>query len=174
MSEGKIKSKFITVPFKAKSPNGMMYYHGIAKFSFAGIVIEYEPKILNMIGGEVKEVQIALDEIFDIKFRKGVYRFFGQIQLRLQNYQKISELPNKDGKVKLNIKREDFELAREAVEQTLQYMKGESFKSLESADDPGKNLPPAQTSVNELFDTEKLEKEDSRKTSFLGENSNKD
>ncbi|CAN5849399.1 hypothetical protein BH20ACI4_BH20ACI4_32590 [soil metagenome] len=167
MSDEKIKPKFITVPFKAESPNGMMHYHGIAKFSFAGVVVEFEPKILGLVGGEVKEVQIALDEIFDIKFRKGIYKFFGQIQFRLQNYQKISQLPNKDGKVKLNIKREDYELAREAVEQTLQYMKGVSTPVLESADESEKQLSPVQTSVNELFDTEKLEKEDSRKTEKL-------
>lgn len=170
MSDGKTKPKFITVPFKAESPNGIMHYHGIAKFSFAGVIVEFEPKILGLVGGEVKEVQIALDEIFDIKFRKGIYKFFGQIRFRLQNYQKITELPNKDGKVKLNIKREDYELAREAVEQTLQYMKGVSAPVPESADDAEKYLPPVQTSVNELFDTEKLEKEDLRKTSVLDEN----
>ena len=163
MSDEKIKPKFITVPFSAKSPNGMMHYHGIAKFSFAGVIIEFESKILNIVSGEVKEVQIAIDEIFDIKFRKGVYKFFGQIQFRLQNYKKISELPNKDGKVKLNIKREDYELAELAVEQTLQYMKGISAPVLKSADESKKQLPPPQTSVNELFDTEKLEHEDLQK-----------
>lgn len=158
MSEGKTKLKFIAVPFKADSPNGMMSYHGIAKFSFAGIVIEYESKVLDLIGGEVKEVQIALDEIFDIKFRKGIYKFFGQIQIRLTNYQKVSELPNNDGKIKLNIKRENYDLARAAVEQMSRYIKRDDFASLESADDADKFLPPVQTSVNELFDTEKLNK----------------
>ena len=90
------------------------------------------------MGGEVKEVQISLDEIFDIRFRKGIYKFFGQIQLRLNNYQKISHLPNNDGKVKLDIKREDYELAKEAVEQTLQFMKGDSAPVLESSAEIGK------------------------------------
>jgi hypothetical protein len=169
MSDGKIKPNLITVPFKAESPNGMMHYSGIAKFSFAGIVIEYESKVLGLVGGEVKEVKVALDEIFDIKFRKGIYKFFAQIRLRLKNYQKISQLPNSDGRIKLKIKREDYELAREAVEQTLRYMKGDFAPALESADDSEKQLPPVQTSVNELFDTEKLEKEDARKTSLLSE-----
>ena len=158
MSEGNPRLKFITVPFKADSPNGMMSYRGIAKFSFAGIVIEYESKVLDMIGGEVKEVQIALDEIFDIRFRKGFYKFFGQIQIRLNNYQKISELPNNDGKVKLNIKRENYELAREAVEQMQRYIKSDDPASLEPAGESDKYLPPVRTSVNELFDTEKLKK----------------
>lgn len=158
MSEEKARLKFITVPFKADSPNGMMSYRGIAKFSFAGIVLEYESKILDLVGGEVKETQIALDEIFDIRFRKGIYKFFGQIQIRLTNYQKISQLPNKDGKIKLNIKRENYELAQEAVEQMLRYIKSADPASLEPTDDSDKYLPPVQTSVNELFDTEKLKK----------------
>jgi hypothetical protein len=169
MSDEKIKPNLITVPFKADSPNGVVNYSGIAKFSFAGIVIEYESKVLGLVGGEVKEVKVSLDEIFDIKFRKGIYKFFAQIQLRLKNYQKISQLPNSDGKIKLNIKREDYDFAQKAVEQTLRYINGDSAPALESSDDAEKQLPPVQTSVNELFDTEKLEKEDARKTSMLGE-----
>lgn len=174
MVEGKIKPNLLTVPFKAESPNGVVYYNGIAKFSFAGIVIEYESKVLGLVGGEVREVRVALDEIFDIRFRKGIYKFFAQIQLRLKNYQKISRLPNSNGKIKLKIKREDYELAEKAVEQTLQYIKGHSPESLASADDSEKQLPPAPTSVNELFDTEKLETGDLRKTSGLDEKVNKD
>lgn len=174
MIDGKIKPNLITVPFKAESPNGVIKYNGIAKFSFAGIVIEYESKVLGLVGGEVKEVKVALDEIFDIRFRKGIYKFFAQIQLRLKNYQKISQLPNSDGKIKLKIKREDYELAEKAVEQTLQYINGNSPESLESADDSEKQLPPAQTSVNELFDTEKLETNDLRKTSMSDESVNED
>lgn len=158
MSEGKTKLKFIAVPFKADSPNGMMSYHGIAKFSFAGIIVEYESKILDMIGGEVKEAHISLNEIADIRLRKGIYKFFGQIQIRLNHYQKISQLPNSDGKIKLNIKRENYDLAEKAVEQMLRYINGDEPASLESADEPDKSLPPVQTSVSELFDTEKLKK----------------
>lgn len=161
MNEKKIKPKFITVPFKTESPNGMMHYSGIAKFSFAGIVIEYESKILGLVGGEVKQVQVALDDILDIRFRKGIYKFFTKIQFRLNNYQKISELPNNDGKIKLNIKREDHERAREAVEQTLQYMNGVDAPVLNEANDTNDQLPPVQTSVSELFDTEKLTGKDS-------------
>jgi len=158
MSEEKARLKFITVPFKADSPNGMMSYRGIAKFSFAGIVIEYESKILDLVGGEVTEIQIALDEIFDIRLRKGIYKFFGQIQIRLTNYKKVSQLPNSGGKIKLNIKRENYELAQAAVEQMLRYIKTDDPATLESADEPDKSLPPVRTSVNELFDTEKLKK----------------
>ncbi|HEX9960138.1 MAG TPA: hypothetical protein VGB00_04365 [Pyrinomonadaceae bacterium] len=115
MNGKKIKPQFISVPFKAASGNGMTEYNGIAKFSPAGIVFEFDSVLLGLIGGEVKEVQVALDEILDIRFREGIYRFFAQIQLRLKNFTKLSQLPNYSGKVKLKIKREDFELARAAV-----------------------------------------------------------
>jgi hypothetical protein len=144
MNDKKNKPQFISVPFKASSPNGMMEYNGIAKFSPAGIVI--------------KEVRIALNEIFDIRFRKGIYKFFAQVQFRLQSFSKLSELPNDSGKVKLKIKRADFELAQKAVEQTLQYMSGNEQPVLPDNNQSNEQLPPVQTSVNELFDTEKLDK----------------
>ena len=141
-----MKEGFTSVPFKAESSNGLKEYIGIAKFSSAGIIFEFEAKLFGLIGGEVKEVRVGLDEILDIKFRKGIYRFFSRIQLRLKHFAKFSELPNDSGRVKLKIKREDFELARDAVEQTQQYL-----------NEPNEQLPPAKTSVGELFDTENLD-----------------
>lgn len=158
MNNEKIKPRFNGVPFKADSPNGTMEYRGIAKFSPAGIVIEFESKFLGLISNEVKEVQIALDEIFDIRFRKGIYKFFAQIQIRLQNFAKFSMLPNTGGKIKLKIKREDYELAERAVAQTLRYMNENEPSFLDSGGEAHEQLPPAPTSVNELFDTEKLDK----------------
>jgi hypothetical protein len=139
MNGKKIKPQFISVPFKAASGNGMTEYNGIAKFSPAGIVFEFDSIMLGLIGGEVKEVQVALDEILDIRFRKGIYKFFAQIQLRLSNFTKLSQLPNYGGKVKLKIKREDFELAREAV-----------IKLQKDLTDQHEFLPPAP--VGSLFD----------------------
>jgi hypothetical protein len=162
-----MKSGFISVPFKAKSSNGLKEYNGLAKFSPAGIVFEFESKFLGLIGSEVKEVRISLDEILDIRFRKGIYRFFAQIQLRLKNFTKLSELPNESGKVKLNIKREDFYLAQDAVAQILQIMSGVDPKTLETTNDNIEQLPPPQTSVNELFDTKKLENKDTKETNKL-------
>jgi hypothetical protein len=158
MNGKKIKPQFTSVPFKASSPNGITEYNGIAKFSPAGIVVEFDSKFLGLIGDEIKEVRIALDEIFDIRFRKGIYKFFATIQIRLRNFTKLSQLPSYDGKLKLKIKREDFELAQKAVEQTLRYMSGNELPTLPDGDARNEQLPPAQTSVNELFDTEKLDK----------------
>ena len=172
MNSKKIKPQFISVPFKADSGSGATEYNGIAKFSPAGIVFEFDSVVFGLIGGEVKEVQVALDEILDIKFRKGIYKVFAQIQLRLKNFTKLSQLPNYSGKVKLKIKREDFELAQKAVEQTLQYMSGVEPLTLQASNDSYEQLPPAQTSVSELFDTEKLEVKDLRETKKLDKNTN--
>ena len=151
MNGKKIKPQFISVPFKAASGNGVTEYNGIAKFSPAGIVFEFDSVLLGLIGGEVKEVQVALDEILDIKFRRGIYKFFAQIQLRLKSFTKLSELPNYSGKVKLKIKREDFELAREAV-----------AKLQKDLTEQPEFLPPAHTPVSRLFDeTEEMRKLDS-------------
>ena len=166
-----MKQSYIGVPFKADTDSGLSESTGIAKFSPAGIVIEFESKLLGLVGGEVKEVQVSLDEILDIKFKKGFYKFFSRIHLRLKNFSKLSELPNESGKVKLKIKREDFELAQRAVEQTLQYMSGFDPKTLETKGEKNEQLPPPQTSVNELFDTKKLDDKNPRETNKLSEDS---
>jgi len=170
MNDKKIKPQFISVPFKADSPNGVTEYNGIAKFSPAGIVVEFDSVLFGLIGSEVKEVQVSLDEILDIKFRKGIYKFFATIQIRLRNFTKLSHLPSYDGRLKLKIKREDFELAQKAVEQTLQYMSADDSLTLQGSNDSTEQLSPAQTSVNELFDTDKLEAEDLRETKKLNKN----
>ncbi len=160
---------FVAVPFKASSANGLSESTGMAKFSMAGIVIEFESKFLGLIGSDVKEVRIGLDEILDIKFRKGFLKFFCQIQLRFRNIEKLSKLPNEGGKVKLKIKREDFELAEKAFQQTLLYLSGGSDARLPEQTAPKDRLPPAQTSVNELFDTEKFKTNDLNETTKLDE-----
>jgi DNA modification methylase len=141
MNDKKIKPQFTSVPFKAASSNGMTEYNGIAKFSPAGIVFEFDSVFFGLIGSEVKEVQVASEEILDIKFHKGIYKFFAQIQLRLKNFTKLSELPNYSGKVKLKIKREDFELAQEAV-----------AKLQKDLTEHREFLPPAHMPVSSLFD----------------------
>jgi hypothetical protein len=141
MNGKNIKPQFISVPFKATSSSGVTEYNGIAKFSPAGIVFEFDSVLLGLIGGEVKEVQVALEEVLDIKFRKGIYKFFAQIQLRLRNFTKLSQLPNHSGKVKLKIKREDFELARAAV-----------IKLQKDLTEQHEFLPPAHSPVTSLFD----------------------
>lgn len=160
-----MKSRLISVPFKAESGSGLKEYNGIAKFSHAGIVFEFEGKLFGLIGEEIKEVRVPLPEILDIKFRKGVFKFFARIQLRLKNFAKLSELPNEGGKIKLKIKREDFDLAQNAFDQTQALLLGDDPKKiLEEVKD---QLPPPPTSVNELFDTEKFDTKDLNETNKL-------
>lgn len=143
-----MNSGYTSVPFKAE--RGLSEINGIGKFSSAGVVLEFESKLLGMFGGEVKEIRVSLDEILDVKFRKGLFKIGSSIQLRLKNFSKVSELPNESGKIKLKIKREDFALAQEAVERLL--------KDLEHH---RAGLPPAQTSVSSLFgNTSDLETSD--------------
>src|SRR5688572_2713690 len=107
-------TSFITVPFKAAS--GLSEFDGMSKFSSAGIVLEFESKFLGFIKSGVKENRIAADEILDIKFRKGFFKWGAKIEIRLKSFTRLAELPNDDGKITLKIKRQDFEIARKAVE----------------------------------------------------------
>ena len=133
--------RFIAVPFKAQKADGLVEINGIAKFSSAGIVFEFESKFLGLFGSTVKEVRVGLDDILNVEFKKGFYKFFARIIIRLNSFATLSQLPNRDGKIKFKIKREDFELANEAVH------------LLKSAmNEPTDQLPPAQTPVAELFD----------------------
>lgn len=132
-------TNFISVPFKTES--GLSQIDGIGKFSSAGIVLEFESKLFGIIKNGVKESRIALDEILDVRLRKGFFKFAAKIEIRLKSFTKLSELPNKDGKITLKIKRDDFSRATEAVAQ-LQ-------KNLTTHQE---SLPPAQTPVSRLFD----------------------
>ncbi len=166
-----MRQNYISIPFKSDSSNGFQEYNGIAKFSRAGIIFEFQSKFLGLIGGDVKEVRVSLDEILDIKFRKGIYRLFAKIQIRLKSFAKLSELPNNDGKINLKIKREDFQLAHAAYEQILQFIEDENQRILQEAVGQNEQLPPVRTSVNELFDTDKLKTNDLKKTTNLDKTS---
>jgi hypothetical protein len=137
-------SNFITVPFKAES--GLSQFEGMGKFSPAGIVLEFESKFLGLIKSGVQENRISLDELLDVKFRKGVFKMGAKIVIRLKSIAKLSELPSKEGKLTLKIKREDFELAREAVE-----------RLNKDLTEHHENLPPAHTPISVLFDESESE-----------------
>jgi hypothetical protein len=137
-------TSFITVPFKAES--GLSQYDGMGKFSPAGVVLEFESKFLGMIKSGVKENRIGLEELMDIKFRKGIFKLGARIEIRLKSFAKLAELPSKDGKFTMKIKREDFELAREAVERLQKAMIEHQA-----------NLPPAHTPISVLFDESEAE-----------------
>jgi hypothetical protein len=142
-----MKDHFLNcIPFKISSEHGFSEVNGIAKFSPAGIVLEFEAKILGLMKTGVKEVRVALVEINDIKFKKGVLKFGAKIEIRLKSFAKVSEIPNRDGKIRLQISREDFTRAEETVN-----------KMLECLSERRDILPPNNVSVSELFEDETKE-----------------
>jgi hypothetical protein len=135
---------FTSIPFKTET--GLSQIDGMSKFSSAGIVLEFESKLFGLIKSGVKEIRLPMAEILDVKFRKGVFRFFARIEIRLKNFALLSELPSKDGKITLKLVRDDFERAQEAVAR----MHKELTEHRET-------LPPAHTPVSVLFDESEAE-----------------
>lgn len=130
---------FTSIPFKTES--GISSVNGLAKFSPAGIVIEYESKLLGLISKGVKEVRLSLDEIQDIRFKKGFFRFGAKIEIRMKSLVRLIELPNREGKLTLKLLREDFERARDAV-----------VHLQKDIVDRAAELPPPHPPLRSLFD----------------------
>ncbi|MGH9946347.1 MAG: hypothetical protein ACRD6X_04035 [Pyrinomonadaceae bacterium] len=131
---------FTSVPFKTETHHGLSSINGVAKFSAAGIVLEFEAKLFGLIGGGVKEVRLAKGDILDVKFKKGIFKRSAKIEIRTITFTKLAELPNSDGKLTLNIVRDDIERSEAAVAQ----LQKEISEYVES-------LPPPQTPVSALF-----------------------
>ena len=142
---------FTSVPFKTES--GLSSVNGIAKFSSAGIVLEFESKLFGILGGGVKEVRLPLSDLLDVKFKKGFMKHGAKVEIRTRTFTKLAELPNKDGKLTLKLVPDDFERAREAVTQIQKDLAGHIDE-----------LPPPRTPVSALFgdetedETKELEK----------------
>jgi hypothetical protein len=132
-------ASFTTIPFNAES--GLWKFNGVAKFSSAGIVLEFESKLIGLVSNGVKEARISIDDIFDIKFRKGVFRRGARIEVRPRSIATLHDLPAREGKVVLKVLPDDFDLARETVAR-FQRTLAEHTES----------LPPAHTPVSVLFD----------------------
>jgi len=133
------KTNFTSVPFTIDE--NFSRFAGVGKFSSAGIVLEFEGKIFGIIKGGVKEVRFALDDILDVKFRKGFLKRGARIEIRLKSFAKLNEMPNRDGKIILKLERDDFERAREAVTKLQKDVI--EFQETE---------PPTRTPVSRLFD----------------------
>lgn len=131
---------FTSVPFKTESGHGLNQVNGVAKFSPAGIVLQYESKLFGIIPGGFKESRLPVGEILDVKFRKGFMRFAAKIEIRMRNFAMMAELPNNDGKVVLKLARDDFERGRDAAEQLQREIAAREAQ-----------LPPPQTPVEQLF-----------------------
>ena len=134
---------FTSIPFKTESAHGITTVNGVAKFSPAGIILEFEAKVFGLFGGGVKEVRLPLSEILDVKFRKGLFKRGAKIEVRMRTFAKLAELPNTDGKMILKLVRDDFERGQSAVEQLQKDLAGHA-----------ESLPPPQTPVSQLFQDE--------------------
>ena len=132
---------FTSIPFKATSENGFSHVNGVAKFSLAGIVLEFESKLLGLISTGIKEVRLPLAEIHDIKFKKGVMKRGAKIEIRLNSFAKLAAVPNQEGKIVLKLFPDDFERARDAVARLEKDMA-----------DHAASLPPPHPPLRSLFD----------------------
>ena len=130
---------FNSIPFKTES--GLSQIEGIGKFSAAGIVLEFESKLFGIISNGIKENRLALEDILDVSFKKGFFKKGAKIVIRLKSYAKLSEMPNKDGKITLKIPRDDYERASEAVAKLNKHLAEHQA-----------SLPPTHTPVSRLFD----------------------
>jgi hypothetical protein len=137
---------FTSIPFKTES--GLSQINGIGKFSSAGIVLEFEKKLFGIVSHGVKEIRLPLEELLDVKFRKGFLKRGARIEIRLNSYAQLTELPNRDGKVTLKIQRDDFESARNAVANLEKDLAAHR-----------QSLPPTQTPVSRLFEDDADTKE---------------
>lgn len=131
---------FTTIPFKAESEHGLTHANGVAKFSSAGVVLEFESKLFGLIGSGVKEVRLPIGEILDVKFRKGIFKYGAKIVIRMKTFAKLAEVPNKDGKLTLKLVRDDFERGQSTVEQLQKNLNQHT-----------ESLPPPHTPIGELF-----------------------
>jgi hypothetical protein len=136
-----MQAGFVSIPFKTES--GLSHINGVAKFSPAGVVLEYESKLFGIIAGGVKEVRVPVAEILDVKFRKGMFKHGAKIEMRMRSFAQLAQLPNSDGKLVLKLARDDFDRARSAVEQLQKDLAGHENE-----------LPPPRTPVSQLFEDE--------------------
>ena len=129
---------FTCIPFKAESRFSKV--DGMAKFSPAGVIIEFESKILGFVSTGVKEVRVSIGDILDVRFRKGVFKRGAKIEIRPKSLAYITDFPNQDGKIVLKVVPEYFAQAKDAVDTLLKDMS--TAKSLAG---------PPQTFVSTVF-----------------------
>ena len=106
--------KFITIPFKIEGTHGgFSIVNGMAKVSRAGVVLEFEAKIFGMMKTGIKEVRVALNEIEEARTKRRFFRH--TLEIWLNNFKTLSEIPNKDGRIILQISKDDRPRAVEAI-----------------------------------------------------------
>ncbi|MDM7922607.1 MAG: hypothetical protein QUS14_09940 [Pyrinomonadaceae bacterium] len=131
---------FSSIPFKSESEHGLTSVTGVAKFSPAGVIVEFESKLLGLIGSGIKEARLALPDILDVKFRKGLFKVGAKIEIRTRSLAALEGLPSKNGRLILKLVRDDFDQGKAAVEQLQKELA--KFQA---------ELPPPHTPLSQLF-----------------------
>ena len=134
---------YSSIPFKSETEHGFTTVNGLAKFSPAGVILEFESKLLGFIGSGIKEARLALADILDVRFRKGFFKVGSKIEIRARSLASLEGLPAKNGKLILKLVREDFERGKEAVDQLQKELA--KYQS---------ELPPPHTPISQLFGDE--------------------
>lgn len=98
---------FTSVPFKSEHSHGFVSVSGVAKFSSAGVILEFESKIIGLIPGGIKEARLPIGEILDVKFKKGVLKRGAKIEIRLKSFARLNDVPHEDGKLTLKLVADD-------------------------------------------------------------------
>ena len=119
----------------------MSSVNGVAKFSSAGIVLEFESKLFGLISDGVKEARVPIGDILDIKFRKGFLKRGAKIEIRTKSMATLAALPNKEGKLTMKLDPDDFDRGRAAVARIEIDMK--EYEA---------TLPPPHPPLRSLFD----------------------
>jgi len=135
---------FTSVPFK--SEHGISQVHGVAKFSSAGIVMEYESKIIGLISTGLKDANIPIEELLDVRFKKSFGKKGGKVEIRLKSFRRLAELPNQQGKIVLKIESDDRDRAREAVE-----------RLTKDIAEHARNAPPPHPPLESIFEDDTAE-----------------
>lgn len=139
---------FIGVPFKIEGAHGgFSSVDGMAKVSAAGIVLEFEAKVFGIMKTGIKEVRVHIKEIERLKFKKGWFKT--TLEIWLNNFQTLSEIPTNQGRIVLKIAKEDRVTMQQAVE-----ILEKSIKEYKE------ELPPVHTPVSRLFDEDEFETSD--------------
>jgi len=143
------QARFITIPFKIEGAHGgFSVVSGMAKISRAGVVLEFEAKVFGIMKTGIKEVRVHLKEIEDVKNKRRFFKY--TLEIWLNNFKTLSEIPTKDGRIILQISKDDRPRADEAI-RILQSAKSES-DALEILQTPVSRLFGDDEEIKELND----------------------
>jgi len=140
------RTNFISIAFKidGSQTGGFKTVDGMAKISRAGVVVEFEAKIFGIMRTGIKEVRIPLAEIEEVRVGRKFFRH--TLEIWLNNFRTLSEIPNKTGRIILQISKADRPRAEQAA------------RILQTARNESDALEILQTPVSRLFDeTEETE-----------------